>query len=174
MAKQKNKTKKIRGGVRAMILIPVIILGVVLVFSNVLALANLRKVNANATEITDEHMVSIDRLGDIQTQAQNLHKMALSHIIAIDVDTMISLVDNIRTTEIAMEESIEAYAPYVAGESKADYEALKTSYEEFKQAMACVMAFSAANQNESAYAVANGELATIGDSMQNSINNKII
>lgn len=171
MAKQKKQTKKIRGGVRAMILIPVIILGIVLVFSNVLALANLRKVNANATEITDEHMVSIDKLDDIQTQAQNLHKMALSHIIAIDVDTMIGLVDSIRTTETALEESIAAYAPHVADGSKADYEALQASFEEFKKAMANVMAFSAANQNESAYAVANGDLATIGDSMQTSISN---
>lgn len=79
-AKQKQK-KKVRGGVRAMILIPVIILGLVLVFSNTLGIANLRSVNANATEITDKHMVSIDKLDDIQTQAQNLHKMALSHII---------------------------------------------------------------------------------------------
>ncbi len=171
MEKQKNINKKIRGGVRAMILIPVIILGIVLVFSNILALANLRKVNTNATEITDEHMVSIDKLDDIQTQAQNLHKMALSHIIAIDVDTMIGLVDSIRATETAMEESIAAYAPYVAEGSKADYEMLKTSYAEFQKAMANVMAFSAANQNESAYAVANGELATVGNSMQTSINN---
>ena len=171
MAKQKNINKKIRGGVRAMILIPVIILGIVLVFSNILALTNLKKVNANATEITDKHMVSIDKLDDIQTQAQNLHKMALSHIIAIDVDTMIGLVDSIRATETAMEESIAAYAPYVAEGSKTDYEMLKTSYEEFQKAMANVMAFSAANQNESAYAVANGDLATIGNSMQASINN---
>lgn len=154
-----------------MILIPVIILGIVLVFSNILALTNLKKVNANATEITDKHMVSIDKLDDIQTQAQNLHKMALSHIIAIDVDTMIGLVDSIRATETAMEESIAAYAPYVAEGSKTDYEMLKTSYEEFQKAMANVMAFSAANQNESAYAVANGDLATIGNSMQASINN---
>ena len=114
MAKQKknkDKSRKIRGGVRAMVLIPVVILGIVLVCSNVLAIANLRNVNASATEITDQHMVSIDKLDDIQTQAQNLHKMALSHIIAIDVDTMIAIVDNVRAAEIAMEESIAAYAP---------------------------------------------------------------
>ena len=169
-AKQKQK-KKVRGGVRAMILIPVIILGLVLVFSNTLGIANLRSVNANATEITDKHMVSIDKLDDIQTQAQNLHKMALSHIIAIDVDTMISLVDSIREAEEAMDASIVAYAPYLAQESQADYQALKDSYTEFKKSMANVMAFSAANQNESAYACANNELATNGDAMLAAISN---
>lgn len=167
-AKQK---KKVIGGVRAMILIPVMILGLVLIFSNMLSISNLRQVNANATEITDKHMVSIDKLDEIQTQAQNLHKMALSHIIAIDVDTMISLVDSIREAEKTMDASITAYAPYLAQESQADYQALQDSYAEFKKSMASVMAFSAANQNEAAYACANTELATNGDAMLNAINN---
>lgn len=172
MAKQKkNKNRKIRGGVRAMILIPVIILGIVLVFSNVLAIANLRNVNASATEITDQHMVSIEKLDDIQTQAQNLHKMALSHIIAIDVDTMIGIVDNVRAAENAMEESIAAYAPYLAKDSMADYEALQTNYDAMQDAMANVMAFSAANLNEQAYGVANGDLATYAAAMQTAIDN---
>lgn len=174
MAKQKknkDKSRKIRGGVRAMVLIPVVILGIVLVCSNVLAIANLRNVNASATEITDQHMVSIDKLDDIQTQAQNLHKMALSHIIAIDVDTMIAIVDNVRAAEIAMEESIAAYAPYLAKDSMADYEALQINYDAMQDAMACVMAFSAANLNEQAYGVANGDLATYAAAMQTAIDN---
>lgn len=174
MAKQKknkDKSRKIRGGVRAMVLIPVVILGIVLVCSNVLAIANLRNVNASATEITDQHMVSIDKLDDIQTQAQNLHKMALSHIIAIDVDTMITIVDNVRAAEIAMEESIAAYAPYLAKDSMTDYEALQTNYDAMQDAMACVMAFSAANLNEQAYGVANGDLATYAAAMQTAIDN---
>lgn len=171
MAKQQKQKKKVRGGVRAMILIPVMILGLVLIFSNILSISNLRQVNSNATEITDKHMVSIDKLDAIQTQAQNLHKMALSHIIAVDVDTMISLVDSIREAETAMDASIVAYAPYLAQESQSDYQALKDSYTEFKKSMANVMAYSAANQNESAYACANTELATNGDAMLAAISN---
>lgn len=166
-----KQKKKVIGGVRAMILIPVMILGLVLIFSNILAITNLRQVNANATEITDKHMVSIDKLDEIQTQAQNLHKMALSHIIAIDVDTMISLVDSIREAEKTMDTSIVAYEPYLAQESQADYQTLQDSYAEFKKSMAKVMAFSAANQNESAYTCANTELATNGDAMLAAINN---
>lgn len=168
---QTNTKSKIKGGVRALILIPVIILGFVSVFSNMLAVTNLRKVNSNATEITDKHMVSINKLDDIQTQAQNLHKMALSHIIAIDVDTMIALVDSIRAAEDAMEESIKAYAPYLSESSKADYQSLQSSYDEFQKAMANVMAFSAANQNEMAYSYANNDLSVTGAAMQTAINN---
>ena len=171
MAKKQKQKKRVRGGVRAMVLIPVIILGLVLVFSNIFGISNLRQVNRNATEITDKHMVSINQLDDIQTQAQNLHKMALSHIIAIDVDTMIAIVDSIREAEAAMDSSIVAYKPYLAEESQPDYQSLLNSYEEFKKSMAKVMAFSAANQNESAYACANTELSTNGDAMLAAINN---
>ncbi len=171
MSKKQKQQKKVRGGVRTMLLIPVMILGFVLIFSNIFASVNLRQVNANATEITDKHMVSIDRLDEIQTQAQNLHKMALSHIIAVDVDTMITLVDSIRATEEAMDENILAYASYLDESSQDDYQALQDSYQEFKKAMANVMAFSAANQNESAYACANTDLAATGEAMQAAINN---
>ena len=169
-AKQKQRKKGI-GGVRMMLLLPVMILGFVLVFSNIFALMNLRQVNANATEITDEHMVSIEELDAIQTQAQNLHKMALSHIIAIDVDTMIVIVDNVRAEQKAMDESVTVYASHVSADSQADYQALQENYAAFKLAMAKVMAFSAANQNESAYACANTELATTGEAMLTAINN---
>lgn len=167
----KQKQKKVIGGVRAMLLIPVMILGFVLVFSNIFALMNLRQVNANATEITDKHMVSIEKLDEIQTQAQNLHKMALSHIIAIDVDTMIGLVDNIREAQQTMDTSVAAYSAYMDASSQSDYQALVENYEAFKMAMANVMAFSAANQNEAAYACANADLATTGDAMLSAINN---
>ena len=128
MARQKiskNTKRKIRFGVIVMVLIPIILLAIVMACSNNLSLSNLRSIKASALEITDRHMVSIDKLDDVQVEAQNLHKLALSHIIAIDVDTMISLVDQIRATETAMEESIAAYAPYISEESMSDLCVLK-------------------------------------------------
>ncbi len=174
MAKQKiskNTERKIRFGVIVMVLIPIILLAIVMACSNNLSLSNLRSIKASALEITDRHMVSIDKLDDVQVEAQNLHKLALSHIIAIDVDTMISLVDQIRATETAMEESIAAYAPYISEESMSDYKTLQTDYLAMKDAIARVMAFSAANLNEEAYGVANGDLATCAAAMQTAIDN---
>ena len=167
----KSTKRKIRCGVIVMVLIPIILLAVVMACSNNLSLSNLRSIKASALDITDRHMVSIDKLDDIQVEAQNLHKLALSHIIAIDVDTMIALVDEIRATETAMEESIAAYAPHISEESMSYYETLQTDYEAMKDAIACVMAFSAANLNEQAYGVANGELATCAAAMQSAIDN---
>ena len=69
--------KKARISIKYIILIPVFILGIVSIFSNVEAIMNIRRVNTNATEITDTYMVRISELEKIQRETQNLHKLAL-------------------------------------------------------------------------------------------------
>ena len=54
--KVKNTKKQAGTSIRVLILVPVIILGIVGIFSNVLAMKNIRSVNAKATQITDEYM----------------------------------------------------------------------------------------------------------------------
>ena len=51
--------KKRRISIKLIILIPVCILGIVAVLSNVEAIRNLRNVNQTAVEISEEHMVNI-------------------------------------------------------------------------------------------------------------------
>lgn len=50
------------------ILIPVFILGFVSVVSNILAVTNIKRVNANATQIANGYMSCISELGDIQKE----------------------------------------------------------------------------------------------------------
>ena len=84
-----NTKKKMRASLTAKLLIPVVILWVVALFSNIQGLTNIRQVNATATEITDNYMERIADLSEIQHSAQVLHKMALSHIIATDLNSLI-------------------------------------------------------------------------------------
>lgn len=170
MTKQKQKR---RIGIKVKVLVPVIILGLISVFSNMMAVSNIRSVNAEASMITDHYMVSIEKLNDIQTQTQNLHKMALSHIIATDVETMIGLVDSVRSAETELDQSLTDYQAYLTDTSKADYQALLNHYENMKDAMANVMAYSANNQNETAYHCANNELAESANGMQDCIENMV-
>ena len=64
-----------------MILLPVFVLGIVSIVSNMTAITNIRNVNATATDISDNYMASISKLGVIQEKAQGIHKYALSHKI---------------------------------------------------------------------------------------------
>lgn len=96
-----NKKKRI--SIKLIILIPVFILGVVAIFSNARAIQNIRQVNDTAVKISEGSLVQISELSAIQKETQVIHQMGLSHIIAIDFETMVSLVENIRAEEAVLE-----------------------------------------------------------------------
>ena len=59
-------SKKKKSSVRIAILLPVMVLGVVSILSNLMAITNIRKVNKNAEEITNTYMVELQELAEIQ------------------------------------------------------------------------------------------------------------
>ena len=161
--------KKARISIKYIILIPVFILGIVSIFSNVEAIMNIRRVNTNATEITDTYMVRISELEKIQRETQNLHKLALSHIIATNLDTMIELVDSVRQEEEVVQNYLDDYRKYLTQDDQAAFEQLQTDYTDMNYEIANLMAYSANSQNEAAYALANGAIADYSNSMQQQI-----
>ncbi len=167
------KKKKGYLSIKIIILVPVFILGFVSIISNITAISNIRNVNANASEIADEYMVSISKLGSIQEQTQGIHRLALSHIIATDLDTMISLVEIIRAEQDELDALLADYEQYLMEEDRATYEQLLDNYENFKYQIGNLMAFSGSGDNEAAYACANGDLATYGTAMQANIDTMI-
>ena len=166
------KNKK-HASIKMYIMIPVLILGIVSIISNAMAIMNIRNVNANASNIADNYMTGISDLGVIQQQTQELHNKALSHIIATDADTMISIMDGIKTEEAELEDNLAKYKEEMPDAEKKTYEELMTNYQGLKDAMANVAAYSANGDSEAAYACANGDLATYGDAMQKNIDTLI-
>lgn len=158
--------KKKQGSIRTAIMIPVIILGLVSVLSNMLAFQNIRKVNSNATVITDNHMVSISKLHDIQTATNDIHELALSHIIATQYEVKISIIDSINQQEEKLETSLAEYEDYIIGDGEKTYKQLLSDYENLKLAARVVMAHSANSKTSEAYACANGDLATYAKAME--------
>lgn len=165
--------KKARISIKYIILIPVFVLGIVSIFSNIQAILNIKKVNTNATEITDTYMARISELEKIQRETQNLHQMALSHIIATDFNTMVTLVDEIRKEESTVKEYLDAYKQYVSSDDEAFYKQLLSDYEGMNYEIANLMAYSANTQNEAAYALANGAISDYSNSMQNEIDSMV-
>lgn len=162
--------KQGRVSTKLIILLPVFILGIVSVFSNILAVSNVRKVNANATQIADRYMNCLADLGKIQKETQAIHRLGLSHIVATDLESMMGLVETIRAEEEVLEGYLAEFEDYVTTDSdRANYEAILTNYEGLKYELANVMAYSAGGNNEGAYALANGAIAEYSTAMQNSI-----
>lgn len=154
MSRQKNSIS-----IKILIMLPVMVLGIVSIISNITAIQNIRNVNRNASVITDDQMLGIQELSGIRERAQNIHKQALSHIIATDYDTMIDIVESIKTQETELDEKLEAYQIYVSEENQGVYKELLENYEEFKHAIVHLVAKSANSKTAAAYGWANGEVA---------------
>lgn len=165
--------KKTRVSIKFIILLPVFILGVVSILSNVAAIMNIRRVNTNATEITDVYMVRISELDKIQKETQNLHKAALSHIVATNLDTMLQLSQEIRDDEEKIQEYLTEYEQYVTEEDSAAYSQLQADFDGMVYDIADLLAYSANSQNEAAYALANGSIADYSSSMQSQIDTMV-
>ena len=157
--------QKRRGSIRVLIIIPVLILGIVGVTSNFIAMSNIRKVNGNASEIADHYMSSLTELSSIKEQIQSLHTKGLSHIIATDSNSMIDLINTIKSDKVTLEESIAAYEQYVSEEDMAAYKELKSKDTALHDSLKRVCAFSANMQKTEANNIANTEIKPSVDAM---------
>lgn len=154
--------KKRYGSISLFILLPVLILGIFSVLSNLRGFMNVQNVNTAATEISDDCLVSISQLADIQFTTQTLHELALSHIVATDFNTMVSIVDEVHETQATLAQQLAEYTKYLSEENKNDYQALCNNADRMNYYIADLMAFSAAGDKVKAYACANGEIALYG------------
>ena len=162
--------KKSSVSIKMLIMIPVMVLGIVSIISNITAIINIQNVNKSASAIADEYMTGIQELSQIQAKAKDIHKQALSHIIATDFDTMIVLVEDIKKQEAELDTMLESYKEYVSEEDMAVYEDMMANYEQFKHSIVYLAANSADSKTSEAYAVANGDVASYSNAMQGNIN----
>lgn len=162
-----NQKKKL--STKLIILIPVFILGIFSIISNVMSVSNIRNINRSAVQISEVSLKNVSSLAEIQKQTQDMHNLGLSHIIAVDLDSMIRLVEKIRSQEDALEKDLESYKIYVTPDTKKEYNDIKKNYEELKYECANVMAFSAAGKSEDAYELANGKISKCADAIESDI-----
>ena len=142
--------------------LPIVLLGLIALLSNILAVFSINNVHANAGTIVDEYMVSEERLEDIRQSVMNIHRLALSHIVAADHATMIRLVQEIKAEEAALDEKLSAYESFVSQEDEDSYQSLLSAYTELKHALVHLVCASADSKTQDAYATANGDVASWG------------
>lgn len=151
------------------LILPIALLGIVALLSNILSIINIHNVNASAANIADNYMDGKSRLADICQASMNIHKMALSHIVATDYDTMIVLVRQIKEEEALLDEKMEEYESHVIPEDQAQYEALLSDYASFKHALVRLVCASASHKTQDAYTLANEDVASYANAMETDI-----
>ena len=148
------------------LILPIVLLGLVALLSNLLAVFSINNVHANAGAIVDEYMVSEGRLEEIRRSMMDIHRLALSHIVAADHATMIRLVQEIKAEERTLDGELADYEPFVREEDQAVYQSLLSDYEEFKHALVYLVSASADSKTQEAYATANGDVALWSESAE--------
>ena len=160
---------KKRTSLKTLILLPVFILGALTIICNVMAINNIRTVNSNAADITDNCMMSVSDLGEIKNDIQVIHTLGLSHIIATDLNTMISVVGEINDNQEELEQKLDEYKKYVQNDDMDTYNSLVSNYNTMKYELGNIMAYSALGKTEEAYAIANGVVSDSSTAIQKDI-----
>ena len=142
------------------LILPIVLLGSVTLLSNLLAVFSIHNVHASAGTIVDEYMVSEARLEEIRRSMMDLHRLALSHIVAADHSTMIRLVQEIKAEEAALDEQLASYGGFVAADDEGAYRGLLEDYDTFKHTLVGLVCASADSKTQDAYAMANGGVAS--------------
>lgn len=151
------------------LILPIVLLGVVTLLSNLLAVFSINNVHANAGTIVDEYMVSEARLEEIRRSMMDIHRLALSHIVAADHGTMIKLVQEIKAEEAVLDQRLASYGDFVAGGDEGIYRGLLEDYDAFKHALVGLVCASADRKTQDAYAMANGDVASRSAAVENGI-----
>lgn len=147
------------------LILPIVLLGVVALISNALSVFSINNVNSNASNIVDNYMTDSETLQNIRHTTTNIHKMALSHIVAADYSTMINVVAQIKEEEKTLEAYLKEYKNFVTEEEEAIYTELLENYESFKHALVYLVCASADSKTQDAYAFANGDVARFGSAI---------
>ncbi len=146
------------------LILPIALLGIVALISNILAVASIRNVHTNAAVIADDYMTGENILAEIRRSVIEIHKMALSHIVATDHITMIDLASQIKEKEAELDTTLQEYESYA---SKGDiYQELLGDYDAFKHSLVDLLCASADSKTQEAYALANGDVSSYGNAIE--------
>lgn len=160
---------KKRLSLKYIILVPVIILGIVSVVSNIGSMNSLKRVNNTATKIVEENLANITSLSEIQKEAAAIHRLALSHIIASDFDSMVALVDSVRAEEAKLDDMLNEYSRNLPKDDEQAFEQFVNSYEGLKYEIANLLAYSGNSKKTAAYELANGAISDYSSDMDTQV-----
>ena len=95
------------------LILPIVLLGLVALLSNILAVFSINNVNGNAGTIVDTYMASETKLEEIRRSMMGIHRLALSHIVAADHSTMMEVVQEINVEQAGVVDRLVAYECFV-------------------------------------------------------------
>ncbi|MBQ1274545.1 MAG: methyl-accepting chemotaxis protein [Cellulosilyticum sp.] len=155
-----------RKSIKLDILIPVIFLGIVAMLSSLLACNGINRVMGSAKTISGKYMTSVELLGDIRGETESMHKLALSHIVSLDLTSKLEITRELKQKGNVLEQDIASYMNYGSSEEMETYNQLAQHCEQFQDGIAHLMALSVGGHTMEAYTYANNELKALTKDIQ--------
>lgn len=160
---------KKKWNIKYRLILPIALLGIVALISNLLAVSNIKNVNYNAANIADNYMEGKTQLAKLRQSVMNIHKLALSHIVATDYSTMITLVNDIKEEEKNLDDMLTKYEIYITDDDREAYQALLSDCDSLKHSLVFLVSASASGKTQDAYACANGDVASFNSAVESDI-----
>lgn len=166
MTEVNQMKKEKRSSITVLIMLPMILLAILSIGNSILGCLGMKDMNAKATEIVGQHMKGIELLGEIEASTERIHKQALSHIIALDLNSKMEIITTMKESSAGIDTKLKQYSVYVTEQDFGTYEILMRSYHSIQDAIANLAVYSASGQTAKAYEYANSELASYANEMK--------
>ena len=88
------------------------------------------------------------QLEKLRQSVMNIHKLALSHIVATDYSTMITLVHDIKEEEKNLDDMLTKYEIYITNDDRETYNALRSDCDSLKHALIFLVCASASQNSD--------------------------
>ena len=166
MEKIKHTSIHDRMSIRTIVLVPVALIGIIAILSNLVSSSSLYSIKESSSRIAEDSLNSIEDLVEIERYSQNIYQKALSHIVATDYSTKVEMVNGIRESEASLEKSLtNAQQKAVTPTEQSQMNELITQYVEMKKSVNLLTAASANADNATAYKLANNQVKKASDTM---------
>ena len=166
MEKIKHTSIHDRMSIRTIVLVPVALIGIIAILSNLVSSSSLYSIRESSSRIAEDSLNSIEDLAEIERYSHNIYQKALSHIVATDYSTKVGMVNGIRESEASLEKSLtNAQQKAVTPTEQSQVNELITQYVEMKKSVNLLTAASANSDNATAYKLANNQVKKASETM---------
>lgn len=149
--------------IRLKIMIPVAAMGIMILVLGLVALAGSDNIMDTSTEIVENYSKSIEQIGDVMANYQDLRRLAYAHILAEDNAAKKKLDEEIAVVKQDITDTCNEFAKSLdPGEEANSFQEFENEYAEFLEIYDNVIRLSNAEQDQKATEIANSSLATEG------------
>ena len=146
------------------VLIPIGLLGIMLLISSILSIANMNNMKKSSTDITENYASGIRELGDLNTDFQSLRRIIYAYCVAGDEAMQKTLEEQQKQLHTNIEMTIIEFTRKLDEGAEADaFAKFNAAFTKYEGAHDKALKFTKYGQNDKALEIANSELATLSE-----------